>query len=75
MLILDRKENQSIMIGNEIEITVVNVKGDHAKIGIKAPVSIKIFRKEIFEEIQAANIEAAKVKPIDLKDVGKFLQK
>lgn len=68
MLILDRKENQSIMIGNDIEIVIVNIKGDHAKIGITAPTHIKVYRKEIFEEIQKANIEAAKVKPDSIKE-------
>jgi len=75
MLILDRKENQSIMIGDDIEITVVNIKGDHAKIGINAPTAIKVYRKEIFEEIQKANVEAAKVKPADIKDIDKLLNK
>jgi carbon storage regulator len=75
MLILDRKENQSIMIGDDIEITIVNIKGDHAKIGINAPSQIKVYRKEIFEEIQKANVEAAKVKPGDFKDIDKLLNK
>jgi carbon storage regulator len=75
MLILDRKENKSIMIGEDIEITIVNIKGDHAKIGINAPSSIKVYRKEIFEEIQKANIEAAKVKVTDIKDINKYFDK
>lgn len=75
MLILDRKENQSIMIGEDIEITIVNIKGDHAKIGINAPIHIKVYRKEIYEEIQKANIEAAKVKPADIKDFKNLFKK
>ena len=75
MLILDRKENQSIMIADNIELIVVSIRGDHVKLGIQAPINIKVYRKEIFEEIQAANIEAAKVKQIDLKDVGEFFKK
>ncbi|MBN2546693.1 MAG: carbon storage regulator CsrA, partial [Spirochaetes bacterium] len=55
MLILARKENQSIMIGEDIEITILSIKGDHAKIGIRAPIDVKVYRKEIYEEIQAAN--------------------
>jgi len=58
MLILARKENQSIMIGEDIEISILNIKGDHVKIGINAPSNVKVYRKEVFEEIQAANIEA-----------------
>ena len=47
MLILARKENQSIMIGDDIEITILNIKGDHAKIGIQAPIDIKVYRKAV----------------------------
>jgi carbon storage regulator len=77
MLILDRKESQSIMIGNNIEITIVGIRGDHAKIGIKAPRDIKVFRKEIYEEIQKSNIEASKTKvnPDQLKNLGNLIKK
>jgi len=75
MLILARKENESIMIGDDIEITILNIKGDHAKIGIKAPINVKVYRKEIFEEIQASNIQASKIKPDDLKNVGDLFKK
>lgn len=74
MLILDRKENESIMIGENVEITIVSIKGDHAKIGINAPLSIKVYRKEIYNEIQAQNIEAAKIKPNDFKNVGELFK-
>lgn len=69
MLILARKENQSIMIGEDIEISILNIKGDHVKIGINAPSTVKVYRKEVFEEIQAANIEAVTT---DLNAVKKF---
>ncbi len=59
MLALSRKVNESIMIGSEIEITVLEVKGDQIKIGITAPKSIPIYRKEIYLQIQASNKEAA----------------
>lgn len=75
MLILARKENESIVINDEIEVTVVNIKGDHVKIGIKAPKNIKVYRKEIYEEIQKANIEAANANPEHLKKFGKLLKK
>lgn len=75
MLILTRKENQSIMIGDNIEITIVNIKGDHVKIGINAPSNIKVFRKEIFEEIQNANKEASNVNPTTIKDIGSLFKK
>ncbi|HOJ63332.1 MAG TPA: carbon storage regulator CsrA [Spirochaetota bacterium] len=75
MLILSRKENQSIMIGDNIEITIVSIKGDHVKIGINAPTDVKVFRKEIFEEIQNANKEAVNVDPNTIKDIGSLLKK
>lgn len=75
MLILARKENQSIMIGEDIEITILSIKGDHAKIGIRAPIDVKVYRKEIYEEIQAANIQASKINPENLKNVGDLFKK
>ncbi|MBE5967372.1 MAG: carbon storage regulator CsrA [Lachnospiraceae bacterium] len=59
MLALSRKINESIIIGNEIEITVLEVKGDQVKLGISAPKSIPVYRKEIYLQIQEANKEAA----------------
>lgn len=61
MLALTRRVGESIIIGNDIEITIVEVKGDQVRIGINAPKSVKILRKEIFEEIQAENKKAANV--------------
>jgi carbon storage regulator len=59
MLTLSRKINESIMIGNDIEITILDVKGDQVKIGISAPKSVPVYRKEIYVQIQDANKEAA----------------
>lgn len=59
MLALSRKQNETIVIGNDIEITVLEIKGDQVKIGINAPKSIPIYRKEIYIQIQEANKEAA----------------
>jgi carbon storage regulator len=75
MLILARKENQSIMIGEDIEITIVNIKGDHVKIGINAPTDVKVYRKEIFEEIAKANIEATNIKPDIMKNISDLFKK
>lgn len=52
MLVLTRKGNQSIMIGDEIEISVLAVTGEKVRIGIKAPRSVPVFRKEIYLEMQ-----------------------
>ncbi len=59
MLALARKINQSIVIGNDIEITLLEIKGDQIKLGINAPKSIPIYRKEIYDQIQAENKKAA----------------
>ncbi len=58
MLALTRKSNESIMIGNDVEISILEIKGDQVKIGISAPKSVPIYRKEIYVQIQEANKEA-----------------
>ncbi len=58
MLVLTRKPDQSIMIGGEIEITVLEIRGDQVRLGIRAPKSVAIYRKEVFEQILAQNISA-----------------
>lgn len=60
MLALSRKLGESIIIGNDIEITILEIKGDQVKIGINAPKSVSIYRKEIYLQIQESNKEAAK---------------
>ena len=59
MLVLSRKLNQAIMIGDEIRIVVVSVDRDQVKLGIEAPRAIAVHRSEIYEEIQRQNREAA----------------
>lgn len=60
MLILSRKKDESIIIGENIEISVVDIKGDQVKIGIKAPKDIKVYRQEVFTAIQRENLAASK---------------
>ncbi len=71
MLVLTRKKNESIVLNDNIEITVVDVQGDQVRIGINAPKSVSIYRKEIFLEIQAENKKAADVKSVNLNDLLK----
>jgi carbon storage regulator len=60
MLILSRKKEESIMIGDAIEVSVVDIKGDQVKIGITAPRDIKVYRREVFTAIQKENLAASK---------------
>lgn len=56
MLVLSRKRDETIMIGDEIEISIVDIKGDTVRVGINAPRSVTVHRKEIYEAIKAENI-------------------
>src|SRR5436309_3498614 len=55
MLVLTRKTDQSIMIGNDIEITILEVRGEQVRVGIRAPRDVSIHRKEVFDQIREAN--------------------
>lgn len=66
MLVLSRHRDETIMIGDEIEITVVDIKGDKVRIGINAPRAIQVHRKEVYEAIKRENAEAARVQIDDL---------
>ena len=59
MLALSRRIGESIMIGNDIEITIIEVKGEQVRLGINAPKSVPIHRKEIYLQIKAENVEVA----------------
>lgn len=58
MLALTRKKGDAIVINNNIEITIIDVKGDQVKVGIAAPKEIPVYRKEVYLQIQEANKEA-----------------
>lgn len=69
MLALTRKKGSSIMIGNDIEITVLGIQGEQVKLGIVAPKNISVHRKEVFLQIQKENSEAAQNSNIDLNNL------
>ncbi len=58
MLALSRKKNEAIVVNNNVEITVLEIKGDQVKLGITAPREIPVYRKEVYVQIQEANKEA-----------------
>ncbi len=74
MLILTRKPGESIMIGDTIEISLVDIKGDQVKIGINAPKNVKVYRKEVYDSIQKEN-EAALQSKIDIPSLDSMFKK
>lgn len=74
MLILSRKQDESIIIDGNIEIKVLEIDEGKVRLGIEAPRDIDIFRKELYLSIQEENIEAAKTK-VDLAEMSKLFKK
>ncbi|HEX2937973.1 MAG TPA: carbon storage regulator CsrA [Ruminiclostridium sp.] len=72
MLVLARRSGDSIIIGDDIEITVIEVQGDKVKLGIKAPKKVPVMRRELLDEAKSANKEAASPN-VDLKLLKNFL--
>ncbi|NUL81591.1 MAG: carbon storage regulator CsrA [Armatimonadetes bacterium] len=70
MLVLTRKVNQSIMVGDEVEIVVLEVRGEQVRLGIKAPRDVPVHRREIYEAISQENVEASQTQPEDVPTDG-----
>jgi carbon storage regulator len=70
MLVLSRQRDQTIMIGDDIEITVVDIRGDKVRLGINAPSEVPVHRKEVYEAIKRENRAAANVRPEDIAKVS-----
>lgn len=73
MLILTRRSDESVMVGNNIEIRIMEVRGDQVRIGFVAPRNIAIYRKEVHEAIQAENAQAAGRGAEALQQLGQSL--
>lgn len=74
VLVLTRKRNQSIIIGDEVEVTVLEVRGDQVRLGVNAPRRVSVHRREVYDEIQQANQEAANTRR-GLAEVLTFLKR
>ncbi len=71
MLVLSRHRDESIIIGDNIVITVVDIRGDKVRLGIAAPVEIPVHRQEVYEAIQRENMQAAQIDPAAARDATK----
>jgi carbon storage regulator len=70
MLVLSRQRDESIMIGDNIVVTIVDIRGDKVRLGINAPTEIPVHRQEIYEAIQRENLRASRVEPKDTRSLG-----
>ena len=75
MLVLSRQRDETIMIGDDIEITVVDIRGDKVRLGITAPARIPVHRKEVYEAIKRENREASQVRLEDLDKADRKLKR
>ncbi len=74
MLILSRKEEESIIIDGNIVVKVLEIREGKVRLGIQAPKDVDIFREELYKSIQEENIQAAKAE-VDMKEIGKLFNK
>ncbi|HMS55181.1 MAG TPA: carbon storage regulator CsrA [Fimbriimonadaceae bacterium] len=68
MLVLTRKVHQSIVIGDNVEVVVLEVRGEQVRLGIRAPKDVSVHRKEIYEQISEENQQSAAVRPEDVPE-------
>jgi carbon storage regulator len=64
MLILSRKVNEKIMIGEDISVSIIEIRGDQVRLGVTAPKTVKVFRQDVFDAIKAENQAAAESTPV-----------
>lgn len=70
MLVLSRQRDESIIIGDNIVVTVVDVRGDKVRLGIEAPREVSVHRREVYEAIQRENQQAAQIRLDDARQIG-----
>ncbi len=71
MLVLSRQRDESIVIGDNIVITIVDIRGDKVRLGINAPAEIPVHRQEVYDAIQRENVRASRIEPRDAQTLGK----
>ena len=71
MLVLSRHRYESIMIGDDVTITVVDIRGDKVRLGIDAPQEIPVHRQEVYDAIKRENRKASNLGPSETRDIGK----
>ncbi|MBX3416596.1 MAG: carbon storage regulator CsrA [Pirellulaceae bacterium] len=71
MLVLSRHRDESIMIGDDVMITIVDIRGDKVRLGIEAPSAIPVHRLEVYEAIKRENEKASRLGPGDTNNVGR----
>jgi carbon storage regulator len=64
MLILSRKINEKIMIGDDVSVSIIDIRGDQVRLGVDAPKNVKVYRREVFDAIRAENRAAAESTPV-----------
>ena len=69
MLVLSRQRDETIMIGDDVEITIVDIRGDKVRLGINAPRHIQVHRKEVYDAIKRENQQAANLTSHDVSEV------
>ena len=73
MLVLSRQRDESIIIGDNIVVTVVDVRGDKVRLGIEAPREVSVHRREVYDAIQRENQQAAQIRPDEARRIGQSL--
>ena len=71
MLVLSRHRDESIMIGDDVMITIVDIRGDKVRLGIDAPQEIPVHRQEVYDAIKRENQKASRLGPGETRDLGK----
>ena len=70
MLVLSRHRDECIMIGDDVVVTIVDIRGDKVRLGIEAPTDIPVHRREVYEAIKRENEKAARLQPAEIREVG-----